>query len=77
MTMWLGYVAFRRPFVIGFLGFTIIPMIVSMYYSMTDYNLVNKENWVGLANYAALLTDARFQKSILVTFKYVLIFRAS
>ena len=67
----VGYV-FSAPFVIGFLGFTIIPMIVSMYYSMTDYNLVNKENWVGLANYAALLTDARFQKSILVTFKYVL-----
>lgn len=54
-------------------------MIVSMDYSMTDYNLVNKENWVGLANYATrpMLTDARFQKSILVTFKYVLFFRAS
>ena len=68
----VGYV-FSAPFIIGFLGFTIIPMIFSMYYSFTDYNLVNQENWVGLSNYTRLFTDARFLKSIRVTLIYVLV----
>lgn len=68
----VGYV-FSAPFIIGFLGFTIIPMIVSMYYSFTDYNLVSDEAWVGLSNYARLFTDSRFLKSIRVTLVYVLI----
>lgn len=68
----VGYV-FSAPFIIGFLGFTIIPMIVSMYYSFTDYNLVSDEAWVGISNYARLFTDSRFLKSIRVTLVYVLI----
>lgn len=68
----VGYV-FAAPFIIGFLGFTIIPMIISMYYSFTDYNMVAKESLVGFKNYARLFTDARFMKSVAVTLKYVII----
>ncbi|MEG0214815.1 MAG: sugar ABC transporter permease [Hungatella sp.] len=68
-----GY-AFAAPFIIGFLGFTVIPMIMSLYYSMTDYNLVDDPNWVGLFNYVKLFTqDDRFWNSIFVTLKYVVI----
>lgn len=66
----VGYV-FSAPFIIGFLGFTIIPMIVSMYYSFTDFNLVTQENWVGLKNYMRLLEDERFLKSVRQTLIYV------
>ena len=66
----VGYV-FAMPFIIGFLGFTIIPMIVSMYYSLTDYNLISQENFVGLNNYLRLFKDQRFLKSVRVTLKYV------
>lgn len=68
----VGYV-FAAPFIIGFLGFTIIPMIVSMYYSFTDFNLVSKENFIGLSNYLRLFEDQRFLKSVAVTLKYVFI----
>jgi len=68
----VGYV-FILPFIIGFLGFTIIPMITSLYYSFTDYNMIDKENWVGLSNYTQLFVDERFQNSIQVTLKYVFI----
>lgn len=66
----VGY-TFALPFIIGFLGFTIVPMIVSMYYSFTDYNLIAQENFVGLDNYIRLFQDTRFLKSVRVTLKYV------
>lgn len=66
----VGYI-FALPFIIGFLGFTIIPMIMSMYYSLTDYNLIAEENFVGIKNYIRLLTDKRFLKSVRVTLVYV------
>jgi len=66
----VGYI-FAAPFIIGFLGFTIIPMITSMYYSFTDFNLVSQEQWVGLKNYIRLFSDQRFQKSVRVTLIYV------
>lgn len=65
-----GYV-FSSPFIIGFLGFTLVPMIFSLYYSLTNYDMINAPTYVGLDNYARLFTDARFAKSIRVTLLYV------
>ncbi len=67
----VGYI-FAMPFIIGFLGFVIIPMIVSLYFSFTKYNIRTSPEWVGFANYIRLFTDARFYKSVWVTLKYVL-----
>lgn len=66
-----GYV-FALPFIIGFLGFTIVPILSSFYYSFTDYNLIEKESWVGISNYVKLMSDTRFWNSVLVTLKYVI-----
>lgn len=68
----VGYI-FAAPFIIGFLGFTIIPMITSMYYSFTNYNMVTQEDWIGFTNYTRLFTDKRFLKSVIVTLKYVIL----
>jgi len=67
----VGY-AFAAPFIIGFLCFTILPMLASLRYSFTDYNMLSKENWVGLSNYIRLFNDERFAKSVKVTLVYVL-----
>lgn len=45
-----GY-AFVLPWLIGFLAFTIGPMLASLYFSFTRYDLVNPPQWIGLANY--------------------------
>ncbi|MCU1991001.1 sugar ABC transporter permease [Enterococcus faecium] len=66
----VGYV-FASPFILGFLLITVIPMILSLYYSFTDYRLVNPVSWIGLDNYIKMLSDARFLNSIRVTFLYV------
>lgn len=47
---WTGY-AFISPWFIGFTIFTIGPMLASLYFSFTEYNIVDPPRWVGLANY--------------------------
>lgn len=67
-----GYL-FIAPWLIGFLGLTAYPMFLSLYYSLTDYTLLEEIKWVGLRNYTRILTeDDRFTTSVAVTFKYVL-----
>lgn len=66
--------AFISPWLIGFLGFIIGPMIASLYYSFTDYDMLSSPSWVGIANYTQLLTDdPRFRTSIYVTFIFVVV----
>jgi ABC-type sugar transport system permease subunit/ABC-type glycerol-3-phosphate transport system substrate-binding protein len=43
---------FISPWVIGFLVFTIGPMLASLFFSFSDYDVLNEARWVGLQNYA-------------------------
>ncbi len=63
------------PWVIGFLIFTLGPLVASLYFSMTDYDVLSPPEWVGLANYRELLTDDRlFPKAIRNTIIYAAIY---
>ncbi|WP_019532965.1 carbohydrate ABC transporter permease [Paenibacillus ginsengihumi] len=67
----VGYI-FTAPFILGFLIFTLYPMISSLYYSFTDYMLMDSPRWVGLDNYVTMFTaDDKIIKSLQVTFTYV------
>lgn len=66
----VGYI-FSLPFIIGFLAFTLIPIAVSMYYSVTDYKLGQTPAFIGIENYLELLKDERFINSVKVTLIYV------
>ncbi len=48
-------VLFASPWIIGFLLWTVIPIIASAYYSLTQYDVVRPPVFVGLGNYAELL----------------------
>jgi len=39
------------PWLFGFLGFTLYPMIASFYESFTKFNLIDSPKWIGLENY--------------------------
>lgn len=55
-----GYL-FISPWIIGFLVFTAYPMIMSLYYSFTEYNVLRPPEWIGLDNYRELFfEDERF-----------------
>lgn len=67
----VGYV-FTAPFIIGFLIFTLYPILSSLYYSFTEYNLMEAPRWIGFDNYEKIFTeDDKIWKSFQVTFTYV------
>jgi multiple sugar transport system permease protein len=54
-------VFFISPWIIGFLAFTAYPMLSSLYYSFTDYQVLQPvPNFIGLANYSRMLHDSFF-----------------
>lgn len=70
LTGWLWV----SPWVIGFLAFLFGPMLVSLYYSFTDYPLLEPPIWTGLDNYRRMLSDETFRAVLWRTAKFAIIF---
>jgi multiple sugar transport system permease protein len=66
----VGY-GFIAPWLAGIFGFTLIPMVYSLYLSLTRFSLLSAPQWTGLANYVSLLHDERYLQSVKVTLLYV------
>jgi multiple sugar transport system permease protein len=68
-----GYL-FMTPWIIGFVVIIAGPVIASLYFSFTDYQVFGEPKWVGLDNYEEMFTsDRRFWQSLAVTFTYLLV----
>lgn len=68
-----GY-GFLIPWLVGFFGLTIIPMVYSLYLSFTSYNIFSPPKWIGLDNYIRMFTsDPSFMQSAQITLIYVLV----
>ena len=65
--------AFITPWIIGFLIFTVGPMLASLFFSFTEYDIVSAPKWIGLTNYINLMHDNLFWHSLGITFKYAVI----
>jgi multiple sugar transport system permease protein len=65
-----GYVLIA-PAMLATVVFLLLPMVVSGYWSLTEYNGVRPPVFVGLQNYADLLTDPRFLRTIQNTVFFV------
>lgn len=62
------------PWLFGFAFMWLIPMFISIYYSFTDFNLLNEPKIIGVANYVRIFTqDDTFYQALKVTFLYVII----
>jgi len=64
---------FISPWIIGFLAFTLYPMVASLFYSFTEHHIRAPAEWIGLANYRELLTDPKFWKALYNTIYMVVI----
>lgn len=64
---------YALPWIIGFLGFTVYPVLASAYYSLHVYTTFGQPmQWVGLDNFRELLfEDDLFWKSLYNTIYYV------
>jgi multiple sugar transport system permease protein len=72
-----GYL-FLLPWLVGLTLFTVGPMLASLYFSLTDYNLLESPletipEFIGLENYIAMFQDPAFWNSFRVTVQYVVI----
>lgn len=66
---------FILPWIIGFLAFTLGPMLFSLVMSFFDWPVVGEVTFVGLDNYVNMFTDdPLFWQSLWVTIKFALLF---
>jgi multiple sugar transport system permease protein len=62
------------PWIIGFLLFTVGPMLYSLYTSFTRYNIIADPRWIGFENYQNIFfDDPFFYKSLSNTFWMVIV----
>ncbi len=66
-----GYV-FISPWIAGFLVFSLLPMIASFGFSLTDFDprYPDSIHFIGLANYQRMVSDPLVINALLVTFKF-------
>lgn len=64
---------FLSPWLLGFIGLTLGPMLISLYLAFTDYNLFTAPEWTGLENLARMAEDEKFWGSVRITLVYVLV----
>lgn len=67
--LYLG-LAFISPWIIGVLFLTLYPVLLTIYYSFCDYDVLSPPVWVGTLNYTDLLTDNVFWLAIWNTLIY-------
>ncbi len=71
-----GYV-FLSPWLLGLIGITAIPMLISLYLSFTDYSPLiplTEANWIGLDNYRRMFTaDQSYWHAVQVTVTFALV----
>lgn len=58
---------FASPWILGFLAFSVYPLVSSLYYSFTKFNAVTAPKWVGLENFKDVFSDPLIWKSLLNT----------
>jgi len=67
-----GYIMLA-PWLFGFILMWFLPMLISIYYSFTNFNLLNDAKFIAFNNYVRLFTqDDLFWQALKVTFIYVL-----
>lgn len=63
--------ALIMPWLLGFIIWTAYPILASLYYSFTSFNVFQPPRWVGLDNYVRVLTNDRsFWPSLRLTLLY-------
>ena len=68
----IAFFLFISPWLIGFVVFTIVPMLASLFISFTDWNILTPPVWSGTKNFQTIFSDPLFYKSIQVTLTYTL-----
>ncbi len=71
---WIG-MAFIAPWIVGFFLWTFGPMLASLLFSFTDFNLLRREEiqWIGLDNFRRFFTDPLVRQAVKVSLTFAFI----
>lgn len=61
---------FLSPWIVGFLVFVTYPLLASIYFSLTDWDLLSPPAWQGFKNFTDLMKDRLFWQALKVTSTY-------
>ena len=68
-----GY-AFIMPMLIGFLIITVLPVIMTFVYSMTDKNMMSRTtNFIAMDNFVKLFSDKTFRSTMWQTLEFTVL----
>jgi multiple sugar transport system permease protein len=67
-----GYL-FISPVILGYLIWVAGPMLMAIWLSLTEWDMLRPATFVGLSNYQQMLHDDLFWKSLTVTFYFTLV----
>jgi raffinose/stachyose/melibiose transport system permease protein len=70
---WLGWL-FAAPAVVVYATFVLRPLLLTIQYSLYDWDGIGPSTWVGLANYGRLFTDRDLLDPILHAFELIVFF---
>jgi raffinose/stachyose/melibiose transport system permease protein len=70
---WLGWL-FATPAVLMYATFVLRPLLLTVQYSLYDWNGIGASKWVGLDNYRRLLTDSELFATIVHAFELIVFF---
>ena len=63
---------FLTPWLVGITFFSLVPIILSFWYSLTTFDMFSSPVWIGFSNFIRMFNDERFYQSLSVTARYVL-----
>ncbi len=66
---------FLAPWIVGFLLFFAVPMVASLFFSFTNFNLLKPEEvrFIGVENWVRMFNDPNVRQSLMVTLRFLLI----
>ncbi|WP_372635317.1 carbohydrate ABC transporter permease [Cohnella sp.] len=62
------------PYLLHFIVFVAGPLVASLYFSLSDYDMLNPPRWQGFGNYERLVGDPLFWKSLGNTLYFAVLF---
>ena len=69
----VGYL-FIAPFYLFFLVIILLPIVIAIFNSFTNYDLYRSSDFIGLSNYKTLLKDPLFKKALVNTLVYSVLY---
>lgn len=70
----IAYLFILVPIVL-LIVFALIPIVMAIFYSFTDYNIIERPSWIGLKNFERIFKDEFFfislKNTVIYTFLYV------